>query len=224
MPEDYDLSDVIKKAQTSQVNKKGKRKAKLKWIISGVLALCVIGTFLYGTQTWFAKNNFSNPVSLTTNITRWTSLSWDTAGHFKTNLHDKFGTWVFDNHNGNYTNTTLGCEILFTKVRGDYGNYKTDLKNSLNYAKKFTTNQPDAKTKKAYISIEGYPQGGIQVLKTYYRGSNKNYNAAYYRHSPKNETIFLGIISCKTSAARDKVTPWSGNGQEVKTLGFWLKP
>jgi hypothetical protein len=225
MAEEFDLSDTLKKVENSSMDEVQKKKAHKRWFIAGSLAVCVIGAFLYGNQNWFAKNDFTEPIPLSENVTRWTSIAWGAEGDFKENHDTKFGEWTFDNSNGNFTNSEVGCAVLFTKTRGDYGNYQSDAKDTANYTTKFIEGQEDtSKTKPVYLSIKGYPEGGIEVLKTYYTGADGKFNATYYRHSPDSETLFLGIITCDTAEALEEVAPYESNGSEIKDLGFWLEP
>lgn len=225
MAEEFDLSDVLGKVENTSIDEVQKKKAHKRWIIAGTLTVCIIAAFLYGNQNWFAKNDFSKPIPLSENITRWTSLSWGAQGDFKKSHETKFGEWTFDDSNGNFANKDLGCAALFTKTRGDYGNFYSDAKDTANYTAKFTAGQEKtSKTKPVYISLEGYPKGGIEVLKTYYLGADNKFNATYYRHSPDNETVFLGIMTCDTKESLEKVSPYAANGSEIKDLGFWLKP
>jgi hypothetical protein len=226
MSEEVDLSDAINKASTTKNDKKRKKSTIIKTVIAGALGVAVIGVFVGNTQNWFAKNDFSDKVPLSQNITRWTSLSWDNSNHFKGDITNTTGKWTFDNNTGNFTNKTLGCVALFTKVNGDDGNgpSDSDAKSTAQYTKRFIKGQSGTVTKDVYLPLKEYPNGGIQALKSYYKGSDDKYNVAYYRHSPENATIFLGILSCDTAASLQKVSPADGNGSEIKDLGFWLKP
>lgn len=222
MPKEYDLSDVL--ANTASTPAKKKRKGNLKWFITAGLAVVIIIAFLIGVNVFYAKNNFDNKIPLTENISRWNSLAWDNENHFTGDISNSTGDWAFDKKNGVFTNDANGCQALFTQIGGDYGSYSNDLKDSQNYQKKFIKGQEKTSvTSKVYVSLAGHPNGGIQMLKTYYRGSNDTYNVTYYRHSPANETVVFGVVSCKTEEALNKLMPIKGDGSEVKTLGFWLK-
>lgn len=225
MAEEYDLSEALSKASSTSTEKKNKKATTIKVVVAGALGVAIVGAFVFGTQNWFAKNDFTKPIALSENITQWTSLSWDTENHFEGDLTNKFGTWSFDDENGNFTNDELKCSSLFTKLRGDYGDTKDDASSTEKYKARFAEGQEETSTtSKVFLPLKEYPEGGVEALKTYYTGSDGNYNVAYYRHSPENETIFLGVVTCETDESLQKVAPVEGDGSEIETLGFWLKP
>jgi hypothetical protein len=224
MAEEYDLSSALQNVSKTSVDEKNKRSTRIKWGISGVLAIAVVGVFLGGTQNWFAKNNFDKPIALSENITRWTSISWGTENDFKGDLENKFGTWKFNDQTGNFTNEELGCNLLFTKLRGDYGDFNNDALDTERYEKKIIEGQEKtALTSQVFLPVIDHPEGGVEVYKTYYKGADEKFNVSYYRHSPENETIFLGVATCDTEESLYEVSPKESTGSEIEELGFWLK-
>ena len=225
MPEEFKLSqDVLDKAKSVDTTKSKKQRNHLRWIISGVLLVAIVGVFAVNLKTWFTPSDFNEDIPLSKTISRWDALSWGATGNFeKDNVGTKTGDWKLNTETGQFTNPKYeGCSMYFNTTSGDYGDFGNDLEDTNAYTEKFFDNKELSSTT-AWVKLKGHDTRGIEVVKTKYIDDGGNYAMAYYRHSPLNKVVFFGVVRCADENTLEELAPSSGNGSELADLGIWLK-
>jgi hypothetical protein len=225
MPEEFNLSkDVLDKAKTVDTSKSKKKSKTLRWVISGVLLVAIVGVFSFNIKNWFTPSNFNEDIPLSENISRWDALSWGAKGNFEgDNLDTKTGDWTLNTETGDFTSKEYdGCSMYFNRLTGDYGDFGNDKQDTEAYTKKFFEGK-ELSNSTAWVTLKGYDTRGIEVAKSKYIDEAGNYSMAYYRHSPLNKVVFFGVVRCADESTLEKIAPTDGDGSELADLGIWLK-
>lgn len=228
MAEEYDLSEAIKQVPEASYKDKNRKRRKKQLIVAGVSTIAIVGLFTVGLNNWFAKNDFNSAIALSENVTRWSNFTWSYGGD-NTLIKTEFGNWERSEVGAPFLNDESSCILRLITAGTIVENIVSDAADSANYTSIFGNEStdvtaPENKTKKAWIPLDGYPDGSIEVLKTSYTTNEGNPAVSYYRSMFKTEQAFTTVVSCDTQEELDKVAPYDGNGDELTKLGLSIKP
>lgn len=228
MAEEYDLSEAINQPAGESYKDKNNKRRKKQLIVAGVSTVAILGLFSGGLNNWFAKNDFNSAIALSENVTRWSGFTWSYGGD-NTRIQNEFGNWDRTEMGAPFLNDESTCILRVLTSGAITGALVSDQADSENYSSIFEdqaadTESPAVRTKNAWISIDGHPDGSIEVLKTSYTTTEGNPAVSYYRSMVKTEQVFTAVVSCDTQEELDKVAPYDNNGEELAKLGLSIKP
>jgi hypothetical protein len=228
MAEEYDLSEAINQVSEESYKDKNRKRRRKQVIVTSVSAVVILGLFAGGLNKWFAKNDFNSAIPLSENITQWSGFTWSYGGD-NTLIKNEFGNWKRSEKGAPFVNDESTCILRLITSGAIVGDLVSDAADSVNYTSIFegeSTNAdaPVNQTKKAWIPLDGYVNGSIEVLKTSYTTNEGNPAVSYYRSMFKTEQVFTAVVSCDTQEELDNVAPYDGNGDELVKLGLSIKP
>lgn len=227
MSEDLNLSkDFLENAKNQPAPNFKKKKVAIRWAITAVLAVVIIGAFIFAMTKWFAPTDFSERISLDKQISRWDNLSWGATGNFeKDNVDTKFGNWAFDDTNGIFTGEGdyASCSFYFNKLKNPEANQGSDRVETKNYINNVFkgTEILDEDTVWVDFKKDNKVVTEVELTRTDFIDPEGKYTASYNRVSPMNGIILFGTVRCDTSELLEEVIPKDSDTQ-LEDLGIWL--
>ena len=222
MAEEYDLSEAISQTPKITYKEKNRKRRRKQLIVAGVSTVVILGFFAGGLNNWFAKNDFTAPIPLSENVTRWTGFEW-AYGDSNTLIENEFGKWERTEKGAPFLNDESTCLLRVLTSGSIAGALVSDEADSKNYTSIFAGDTENA-TKSVWLALDGYPTGSIEVLKTSYTTTEGKPAIAYYRSMVKTEQVFTAVLSCDTQEELDKVAPYEGDGDELTKMKVSIKP
>lgn len=211
-------------------NKKdtSKKKNRVKWVVSSVLAVAVVGGFSYGMWEIFKPPvTIQGTYTLENNLPRKGVLQWGASGDFKAdNVDTPTGTWTLNNQTGEFLNTQWeGCSMYWNKTVGDTGTFQSDREDTDRYTKQFFDGKESFNQGSLFPVKKGADKvGEVEMKQSWFRDDGNNYAVAFYRQSPANSLTLFGTVRCADEAKLNELVPRDATGEQLSTkFDVWLE-
>lgn len=231
MSDDHHLSKDLLQQAKQNATRPSKKKTRMGLILGvvggllGVTALTLGGIAVYNATV---VPNFEGDWALTQNVPENVHLVWDATGDFKGDIEKTpTGDWALNLENGALTNPEYpGCQMMFTQLGGDTGEYGNDKEDTARYRSEFFNNE-ETSNSTAWVTIKdtkGKETGRLQMERSEFMDEENNYSVAYYRNTPLNASVLLGFIRCEDETTlKTLIDLESKNINDLDQFNIWLK-